>query len=572
MFLMGVQSMSGAAPGSGRPSPANPLAVANLSGMATEVLPPAGDADQPAPHTTAGKLADLEKRRSEAAHAGSQRAVERQHARGKMTARERIDGLLDPGSFTEFDGLARHRATDFGMTANRPYGDGVVTGYGTIDGRPVCVFSQDFTVFGGSLGEVYGEKIVKVMDHALKTGCPVIGINDGGGARIQEGVVALGLFAEIFYRNVMASGVIPQISLIMGPCAGGAVYSPAITDFTLMVEGTSHMFITGPDVIKTVTGEEVSFEDLGGAQAHNVKSGVAHYQATDEDDCLSFARELLSYLPSNNLDEPAGPAGDDPAILEISDADTELDAIIPDSPNQPYDIHEVITRILDDGEFLEIHAGFAKNIVVGFGRIEGASVGVVANQPMHFAGCLDINASEKAARFVRTCDAFSIPVLTFVDVPGFLPGTDQEWDGIIRRGAKLIYAYAEATVPKITVITRKAYGGAYDVMGSKHLGGDVNLAWPTAQIAVMGAQGAVNILYRRELTAAPNAEEQAELRASRIAEYEDTLANPYIAAERGYVDAVIRPAETRSQVIRSLRTLRTKRQTLPPRKHGNIPL
>jgi propionyl-CoA carboxylase beta chain len=540
--------------------------------MATEVLPPADDAGQPAPHTTAGKLADLEKRRSEAVHAGSQRAVERQHARGKMTARERIDGLLDPGSFTEFDELARHRATDFGMTANRPYGDGVVTGYGTIDGRPVCVFSQDFTVFGGSLGEVYGEKIVKVMDHALKTGCPVIGINDGGGARIQEGVVALGLFAEIFYRNVMASGVIPQISLIMGPCAGGAVYSPAITDFTLMVEGTSHMFITGPDVIKTVTGEEVSFEDLGGAQAHNVKSGVAHYQATDEDDCLSFARELLSYLPSNNLDEPAGAAGDDPAILEITDADTELDAIIPDSPNQPYDIHEVITRVLDDGEFLEIHAGFAKNIVVGFGRVEGASVGVVANQPMHFAGCLDINASEKAARFVRTCDAFSIPVLTFVDVPGFLPGTDQEWDGIIRRGAKLIYAYAEATVPKITVITRKAYGGAYDVMGSKHLGGDVNLAWPTAQIAVMGAQGAVNILYRRELTAAANAEEQAELRASRIAEYEDTLANPYIAAERGYVDAVIRPAETRSQVIRSLRTLRTKRQTLPPRKHGNIPL
>jgi propionyl-CoA carboxylase beta chain len=550
----------------------NQPAVANLCGMATEALPPANDADQPDPHTTAGRIADLERRRYEAVHAGSQRAVERQHARGKMTARERIDGLLDPGSFTEFDELARHRATDFGMPANRPYGDGVVTGYGTVDGRPVCVFSQDFTVFGGSLGEVYGEKIVKVMDHALKTGCPVIGINDGGGARIQEGVVALGLFAEIFYRNVMASGVIPQISLIMGPCAGGAVYSPAITDFTLMVEGTSHMFITGPDVIKTVTGEEVSFEDLGGAEAHNVKSGVAHYQATDEDDCLSFARELLSYLPSNNLDEPAVPASDDPAVLEITDADAELDAIIPDSPNQPYDMHAVITRVLDDGEFLEVHAGFAKNIVVGFGRIEGASVGVVANQPMHFAGCLDIDASEKAARFVRTCDAFSIPVLTFVDVPGFLPGTDQEWGGIIRHGAKLIYAYAEATVPKITVITRKAYGGAYDVMGSKHLGGDVNLAWPTAQIAVMGAQGAVNILYRRELTAAASPEEQAALRASRIAEYEDMLANPYIAAERGYVDAVIRPAETRSQVIRSLRTLRTKRQTLPPRKHGNIPL
>ena len=540
--------------------------------MATEVLPPADAADEPAPHTTAGKIADLEKRRHEAVHAGSERAVERQHARGKMTARERIDRLLDPGSFTEFDELARHRATDFDMASNRPYGDGVVTGYGTIDGRPVCVFSQDFTIFGGSLGEVYGEKIVKVMDHALKTGCPVIGINDGGGARIQEGVVALGLFAEIFYRNVMASGVIPQISLIMGPCAGGAVYSPAITDFTLMVEGTSHMFITGPDVIKTVTGEEVSFEDLGGAYAHNVKSGVAHYQAKDENDCLSFARELLSYLPSNNLDEPPAAGGGDAAILDITEVDAELDGLIPDSPNQPYDMHDVITRILDDGEFLEIHAGFARNIVVGFGRVEGASVGVVANQPMHFAGCLDINASEKAARFVRTCDAFSIPVLTFVDVPGFLPGTDQEWGGIIRHGAKLIYAYAEATVPKITVITRKAYGGAYDVMGSKHLGGDVNLAWPTAQIAVMGAQGAVNILYRRELAAAGSPEQQAAVRKTRVTEYEDTLANPYVAADRGYVDAVIRPAETRSQVVRALRTLRTKRQTLPPRKHGNIPL
>jgi propionyl-CoA carboxylase beta chain len=540
--------------------------------MASEAPMPEDDLGKQDPHTTAGKIADLARRRREAVHAGSQRAVERQHARGKMTARERIEGLLDPGSFTEFDELARHRATDFGMAANRPYGDGVVTGYGTVDGRPVCVFSQDFTVFGGSLGEVYGEKIVKVMDHALKTGCPMIGINDGGGARIQEGVVALGLFAEIFYRNVMASGVIPQISLIMGPCAGGAVYSPAITDFTLMVEGTSHMFITGPDVIKTVTGEEVSFEDLGGAHAHNVKSGVAHYQAKDEEDCLAFARDLLSYLPSNNMDEPPLPAGGDDAILEITDADAELDTIIPDSPNQPYDMHAVITRILDDGEFLEIHAGFAQNIVVGFGRVEGAPIGVVANQPMHFAGCLDINASEKAARFVRTCDAFSVPVLTFVDVPGFLPGTDQEWGGIIRRGAKLIYAYAEATVPKITVITRKAYGGAYDVMGSKHLGGDVNLAWPTAQIAVMGAQGAVNILYRRELMAAGSPEEQAALRESRITEYEDRLANPYIAAERGYVDAVIRPAETRPQVVRSLRTLRTKRQTLPPRKHGNIPL
>jgi propionyl-CoA carboxylase beta chain len=544
--------------------------------MATDA-PAAGNADQPPPdvHTTAGKIADLDRRRQQAAHAGSPRAVERQHAKGKMTARERIGRLLDPGSFTELDELARHRATDFGMAASRPYGDGVVTGYGTVDGRPVCVFSQDFTIFGGSLGEVYGEKIVKVMEHALKTGCPVIGINDGGGARIQEGVVALGLFAEIFRRNVIASGVIPQISLIMGPCAGGAVYSPAITDFTLMVEGTSHMFITGPDVIKTVTGEEVSFEDLGGAHAHSVKSGVAHYQAKDEDDCLEFARELLSYLPSNNLEDPplAGPGavpGADPGALpEITDEDAELDTLIPDSPNQPYDIHAVISHVLDDGEFLEIHAAFAPNIVVGFGRVEGASVGVVANQPMHFAGCLDINASEKAARFVRTCDAFSIPVLTFVDVPGFLPGTDQEWGGIIRRGAKLIYAYAEATVPKITVITRKAYGGAYDVMGSKHLGGDVNLAWPTAQIAVMGAQGAVNILYRRELADAPD---QNALRERRVTEYEDTLANPYIAAERGYVDAVIRPAETRPQVIRALRALRSKRQTLPPKKHGNIPL
>ena len=488
-----------------------------------------------------------------------------------MTARERLERLLDPGSFTEFDELARHRATDFGVAENRPYGDGVVTGYGTIDGRPVCVFSQDFTVFGGSLGEVYGEKIVKLMDHALKTGCPLIGINDGGGARIQEGVVALGLFAEIFFRNVTASGVIPQISLIMGPCAGGAVYSPAITDFTLMVEGTSHMFITGPDVIKTVTGEEVTFEELGGAHAHNAKSGVAHYQARDEDDCLDFARDLLSYLPSNNLDDAPvlAPPGDPEADLELTESDLELDTVIPDSTNQPYDMHDVITRILDDGEFLEIHAGFAHNIVVGFGRVAGTSVGVVANQPMHFAGTLDIDAAEKAARFVRTCDCFNVPVLTFVDVPGFLPGTGQEWGGIIRRGAKLIYAYAEATVPKITVITRKAYGGAYDVMGSKHLGGDINLAWPTAQIAVMGAQGAVNILYRRELA---SAEDPDTLRAQLVTEYEDTLANPYIAAERGYVDAVIRPAETRAQITRALRTLRTKRQTMPPKKHGNIPL
>jgi propionyl-CoA carboxylase beta chain len=538
----------------------------------TSEAPGQAAADGPAidVHTTAGKIADLRRRRDEAVHAGSERAVERQHAKGKMTARERIERLLDPGSFTELDELARHRATGFGVDANRPYGDGVVTGFGTVDGRPVCVYSQDFTVFGGSLGEVYGEKIVKVMDHALKTGCPIVGINDGGGARIQEGVVALGLFAEIFYRNVLASGVVPQISLIMGPCAGGAVYSPAITDFTLMVEGTSHMFITGPDVIKTVTGEEVTFEELGGAQAHNVKSGVAHYQAKDEDDCLSFAREVLSYLPSNNLDDPPvyGP-GSDADPLAITSTDTELDTVVPDSPNQPYDMHNVVTRVLDGGEFTEIHEGFARNVIVGFGRVDGSSVGVVANQPMHFAGTLDINASEKAARFVRTCDAFNIPVLTFVDVPGFLPGTDQEWGGIIRHGAKLIYAYAEATVPKVTVITRKAYGGAYDVMGSKHLGGDVNLAWPSAQIAVMGAQGAVNILYRREIAAAQDPD---ALRAKLVTDYEDALANPYIAAERGYVDAVIRPAETRSQVVRALRALRNKRQTLPPKKHGNIPL
>jgi propionyl-CoA carboxylase beta chain len=541
--------------------------------MASEPLTPL-DATPADPHTTAGKLADLEKRRYEAIHAGTARQVERQHAKGKMTARERVDALLDPGSFTEFDELARHRATDFGMAASRPYGDGVVTGYGTIDGRPVCVFSQDFTVNGGSLGEVYGEKIVKVMDHALKTGCPIIGINDSGGARIQEGVVALGLYGEIFYRNVIASGVIPQISLIMGPCAGGAVYSPAITDFTLMVDKTSYMFITGPDVIKTVTGEEVSQEELGGAHAHNVKSGVAHYQAADEQDCLEFARELLSYLPSNNLEEPPAAAADaDPAsVLEITDSDAELDTLIPDSPRQPYDMHTVIEHVLDDGEFLEIHAGFAQNIIVGFGRVDGSSVGIVANQPMHSAGTLDIDASEKAARFVRTCDAFGIPVITFEDVPGFLPGTGQEWGGIIRRGAKLIYAYAEATVPKITVITRKAYGGAYDVMGSKHLGGDINLAWPTAQIAVMGADGAVDILYRRDLAGVTDPGERAALRNEKIAEYEDRLFNPYIAAERGYVDSVIRPAETRSQVTRALRALRNKRQTLPPKKHGNIPL
>lgn len=537
---------------------------------------PASDAG-PDLRTTAGRLADHRARVEEAVHAGSAKAVEKQHAKGKKTARERIEALLDEGSFTELDALARHRSTSFGQERNRPYGDGVVTGYGTVEGRPVAVFSQDFTVFGGSLGEVFGEKIVKVMDLAMKIGCPVIGINDSGGARIQEGVVALGLYAEIFRRNVHASGVIPQISLVMGPCAGGAVYSPAITDFVVMVDQTSHMFITGPDVIKTVTGEDVTFEELGGARTHNTTSGVAHYMACDEDDALDYVRELLGFLPQNNLEDPPDLAHEVPAQedSEPTETDTELNTLVPDSANMPYDMHTVIRAVLDEGEFLEVQELFAPNIIVGFGRVEGRSVGVVANQPMALAGTLDIDASEKAARFVRTCDAFNIPILTFVDVPGFLPGTDQEFGGIIRRGAKLLYAYAEATVPLVTVITRKAYGGAYDVMGSKHLGADVNLAWPTAQIAVMGAQGAVNILYRKQLqeaadTGGPEAVETE--RAARVREYEDTLANPYTAAERGYVDAVIEPAQTRVQVARALRHLRTKRSTRAPRKHGNIPL
>ncbi|MGY1849658.1 MULTISPECIES: acyl-CoA carboxylase subunit beta [unclassified Blastococcus] len=523
-------------------------------------------------HTTAGKLADFERRVQEAVHAGSERAVEKQHAAGKMTARERIEALLDPGSFTEFDEFARHRSTNFGMADKRPFGDGVVTGYGTVDGRPVAIFSQDVTVFGGSLGEVYGEKIVKVQDFAIKNGCPVIGINEGGGARIQEGVVSLGLYGEIFQRNVHASGVIPQISLVMGPAAGGHVYSPALTDFVVMVDKTSQMFITGPDVVKTVTGEDVTLEELGGARTHNTKSGVAHYLAEDENDALDYVKALLSYLPSNNLDPlPAVEMAPVETVLPdaLTDEDRELDTFIPDSANTPYDMHAVIEHVLDDGEFLEVQPLFAPNILIGFGRVEGRPVGVVANQPTQFAGTLDIDASEKAARFVRTCDAFNIPVLTFVDVPGFLPGTSQEWEGIIRRGAKLIYAYAEATVPKVTVITRKAYGGAYDVMGSKHLGADVNLAWPTAQIAVVGAQGAVGILYRKELAAA---EDPDARRAELIAEYEDTLANPYIAADRGYVDAVIPPSHTRVQVTKALRVLANKRQTLPPKKHGNIPL
>ncbi|WP_460853552.1 acyl-CoA carboxylase subunit beta [Nocardioides montaniterrae] len=525
-------------------------------------------------HTTAGKLADFDRRTEDAVHAPAAQAQEKQHAKGRKTARERIEMLFDEGSFVELDEFARHRSTAFGLEKTRPYGDGVITGYGTVDGRQVCVFSQDFTVFGGSLGEVYGEKIVKVMDLAMKTGSPIVGINEGAGARIQEGVVSLGLYGEIFRRNVRASGVIPQISLIMGNCAGGHVYSPAVTDFTIMVDKTSGMFITGPDVIKTVTGEEISMEDLGGARAHNTKSGCSHYMASDEEDAIEYTKALLSYLPSNNLDE--APAYDDVASLEASDEDLALDTLIPDSPNQPYDMHDVFTTVLDDGEFTEVHPLFAPNIIVGFGRVEGRSVGVVANQPMQFAGCLDIDASEKAARFVRTCDAFNIPVLTFVDVPGFLPGTDQEHTGIIRRGAKLIYAYAEATVPMVTIITRKAYGGAYDVMGSKHLGADINLSWPTGQIAVMGSQGAANIIHRRELKnladSGASAEQVEARRAELIDEYETTLANPYIAAERGYIDGVIKPHETRAEVVKALRLLKTKRDSLPPKKHGNIPL
>ena len=521
--------------------------------------------------TTAGKLQDLKRRVAEVAHAGSERAVEKQHARGKKTARERLELLLDEGSFIEMDKYARHRSAAFGQDKSRPYGDGVVTGYGTVDGRTVAVFAQDFTVFGGSLGEVFGEKIVKIMDFAMKVGCPVVGLNDSGGARIQEGVVSLGLYGEIFRRNVHSSGVIPQISLIMGPCAGGAVYSPAVTDFTVMVDQTSHMFITGPDVIKTVTGEDVGFEELGGARTHNATSGNAHYMGTDEEDAIEYVKALLSYLPSNNMED--APVYGEENDLDINDGDRFLDTIIPDSTNVPYDMHQVIDKVLDDGEFLEVQPLYAPNLLIGFGRVEGRAVGVVANQPMQFAGTLDIAASEKAARFVRTCDAFNIPILTFVDVPGFLPGTDQEWGGIIRRGAKLIYAYSEATVPLVTVITRKAYGGAYDVMGSKHLGADINLAWPTAQIAVMGAQGAVNILYRKELAhAAEKGASVDEARAGFIKEYEDALANPYVAAERGYIDTVITPSNTRMNVTKALRALRTKRASLPPKKHGNIPL
>ncbi|MFC4554120.1 acyl-CoA carboxylase subunit beta [Georgenia faecalis] len=524
----------------------------------------------PAP-TTAGRLADLDGRVA-ALEQAEEIAQAKQHPRRKKSARERVAALLDDGSFVELDAFATHRSTNFGLDGKRVPGDGVVTGYGTIDGRQVCLYSQDFSVFGGSLGEVHGQKITKVMDLALRTGVPLIGISDGGGARIQEGVAALTQFAEIFRRNVAASGVIPQISLILGPSAGGAVYSPALTDFIVMADGTSNMFITGPDVIRSVTGEDVGFEELGGASTHNERSGVAHYLAADEDDALDYVRSLLTYLPANNLSEPpVWPT--DAGTLEVSDADLELDALVPDSDNQPYDMRTVIAHVVDDGEMLEVQSLYAANVVTAFAHVEGHPVGIVANQPLHMAGTLDINASEKAARFVRTCDAFNVPVLTFVDVPGFLPGTDQEWNGIIRRGAKLIYAYAEATVPLVTVITRKAYGGAYIVMGSKQLGADVNLAWPTAQIAVMGASGAANILHRGTLAraAAEGLDVDAE-RARLVAEYEEAIVNPWDAAARGYVDAVIAPSQTRSQVVRALRALRTKRASLPAKKHGNIPL
>jgi propionyl-CoA carboxylase beta chain len=518
-----------------------------------------------APETSEEKLAQLGELRYEAIHAGSEAAVAKQHERGKYTARERIEKLLDPGSFQELDAFVRHRTYDFDMQKNKPYGDAVVTGHGTIDGRRVCVFSQDFTVFGGSLGEVMGEKMCKIMDLAARIGCPVIGINDSGGARIQEGVVSLGAYGDVFVRNVRSSGVIPQISLIMGPCAGGAVYSPAMTDFVFMVKETSHMFITGPDVIKAVTGEEVGFEELGGAMSHNAKSGVAHFACDDEDQCLEDTRYLLSFLPQNNLETaPRVQPTDDPLRQEA-----ELDRVVPDNPNKPYDMRDVVRLIVDDGEFFEVHEYYARNIVCGFARLDGYAVGVVGNQPSQLAGVLDIDSSCKAARFVRTCDAFNIPLITFCDVPGFLPGTNQEWGGIIRHGAKLLYAYTEATVPKITIITRKAYGGAYDVMASKHMLADFNFAWPTAEVAVMGPEGAVNIVYRRDINSSPTPDAR---RQKLIADYKAHFANPYVAAERGYLDDVIVPHETRPKIVTALQTLQTKREIGPRRKHGNIPL
>ena len=515
--------------------------------------------------TTSSKIQHLRELREQARLGGGERRIAAQHEKGKLTARERLDLLLDPGSFVEIDQFVSHRATGFGLDNEHYYGDGVVTGYGRIDGRLVYVFSQDFTVFGGSLSETHGEKICKVMDLALKNGAPVIGLNDSGGARIQEGVVSLGAYAEIFLRNVMASGVIPQISAVMGPCAGGAVYSPAMTDFTFMVQGTSFMFVTGPDVVKTVTHEVVDFEGLGGASVHSSISGVAHFASENEAACLDEVRRLMAFLPSNNLDDPPRRATSD-AVDRMDDA---LNEIVPDQPSRSYDMHRVIGLVVDDGEFLEVHAAYAQNIIVGFAHLGGRSVGIVAQQPTVLAGVLDINASVKAARFVRFCDAFNIPLVTFVDVPGFLPGVGQEHGGIIRQGAKLLYAYCEATVPKVTVITRKAYGGAYDVMSSKHIRGDVSLAWPTAEIAVMGIEGAVNIVFRSELASAADPE---ALRADLEREYRQNLANPYVAAARGYVDDVIEPRETRPRLINALEMLENKRDTNPPKKHGNIPL
>ncbi|HXW05362.1 MAG TPA: carboxyl transferase domain-containing protein [Vicinamibacterales bacterium] len=507
-------------------------------------------------------LEDLERRAEEGGGAERRR---RQHEAGKLTARERIGLLFDPGTFEEVDKLVTHRCRDFGMDRQVIPGDGVVAGVGRVDGRPVYAFAQDFTVFGGSLSETNAAKIVKIMDLAMKMGAPVVGLNDSGGARIQEGVMSLGGYADIFLRNTLASGVIPQISAIMGPCAGGAVYSPAITDFNIMIEGTSYMFVTGPDVIRTVTHEDVTKEQLGGARTHNETSGVAHFAVQDDRECLLLIRELLGYLPGNNVDDPPRAATTDPIDRE----DEALDRLVPASPNQPYEMLDLIQAVADDGGFLEVHRHYARNIIVGFARLDGRSVGIVANQPAHLAGTLDIDASVKAARFVRFCDAFNIPLVTFEDVPGFLPGTRQEYGGIIRHGAKLLYAFAEATVPKLTVITRKAYGGAYCVMSSKHIRTDVNFAWPTAEIAVMGPEGAVNILYRRELETAAD---PAALRAEKVAEFRAKFANPYVSASRGFIDEVIRPRQTRPRLIAALTRLETKRDRNPPKKHGNIPL
>jgi len=522
------------------------------------------------------KLAELKRRDSIAESGGGVERRERQHREGKMSARERIEFLLDEGTFEETDKLVTHRCDDFGMAEQKIYGDGFVTGYGRIEGRLVFVFAQDFTVFGGSLSEANAAKICKVMDTAMRVGAPLIGLNDSGGARIQEGVMSLAGYADIFLRNTLASGVIPQISAIMGPCAGGAVYSPAITDFIFMVDKTSYMFVTGPDVIKTVTHEEVTKEQLGGAATHNEASGVAHFEAHDDGECLSMVRELLSFVPSNNVDDPPRRNSTDPADR----ADEKLDSLVPSESNQPYDMKDVIHAVVDDGYFFEVHEHYAKNILVGFARLNGRSIGVVANQPAVLAGTLDINASVKGARFVRFCDAFNIPLITFEDVPGFLPGTQQEYGGIIKHGAKLLYAFAEATVPKITVITRKAYGGAYCVMSSKHIRTDVNYAWPTAEVAVMGPEGAVNIVYKRELEKAANGFTDPAIREAAIAtmrkqkteEFRDRFANPYVAAERGYIDAVIRPRETRKKLIQALEMLDGKRDKNPPKKHGNIPL